>query len=114
MDSQATTAAADFPVAANGQLEVCGTKLCNEHGNPVQLRGMSAHGTQWYAQCLTDGSLDALAHGWRADVLRVSTHVQEGGYETDPARFTDLADSLIRGARARPVRDRRLAHAQSR
>ncbi|MER6150370.1 glycoside hydrolase family 5 protein [Streptomyces hirsutus] len=99
--SQTTTAAADSPVAANGQLEVCGTKLCNEHGNPVQLRGMSTHGTQWYAQCLTDGSLDALAHDWRADVLRVSTYVQEGGYETDPARFTDLADSLIREASER-------------
>ncbi|MEF9908383.1 glycoside hydrolase family 5 protein [Streptomyces sp. P9-A2] len=101
MNSQATTAAADSPVAANGQLEVCGTKLCNEHGNPVQLRGMSTHGTQWYAQCLTDGSLDALAHDWRADVLRVSTYVQEGGYETDPARFTDLTDSLIREASER-------------
>jgi endoglucanase len=86
------------PVAVNGQLEVCGTKLCNEHGNPVQLRGMSTHGTQWYAQCLTSGSLDALATDWKADVLRVSTYVQEGGYETDPGRFTDLADSLVQQA----------------
>ncbi|GGW77007.1 cellulase family glycosylhydrolase [Streptomyces griseoloalbus] len=90
--------AAGTPVAVNGQLEVCGTKLCNEHGNPVQLRGMSTHGTQWYPQCLTGGSLDALAHDWNADILRVSTYVQEGGYETDPAHFTDLADSLIRQA----------------
>ncbi|GAA3191611.1 hypothetical protein GCM10010451_46890 [Streptomyces virens] len=94
----APTRAAATPVAANGQLTVCGTHLCNEHGNPVQLRGMSTHGTQWYARCLTDGSLDALAQDWGADVLRVSTYVQEGGYETDPARFTDLADSLIRQA----------------
>ncbi|CAL9335746.1 glycoside hydrolase family 5 protein [Streptomyces sp. enrichment culture] len=86
------------PVAVNGQLEVCGTRLCNEHGNPVQLRGMSSHGTQWYAQCLTDGSLDALAGDWKADVLRVSTYVQEGGYETNPRHFTDLANSLIQQA----------------
>ncbi|UYQ64467.1 cellulase family glycosylhydrolase [Streptomyces peucetius] len=86
------------PVAVNGQLEVCGTKLCNEHGNPVQLRGMSTHGTQWYPQCLTRGSLDALADDWNADVLRVSTYVQEEGYETDPRHFTDLADSLIQQA----------------
>ncbi|MCX4480594.1 glycoside hydrolase family 5 protein [Streptomyces cellulosae] len=86
------------PVDANGRLQVCGTQLCNQHGAPVQLRGMSTHGTQWYAQCLTDASLDALARDWRADVLRVSTYVQEGGYETDPAHFTALADRLIRQA----------------
>ncbi|MEW2630903.1 cellulase family glycosylhydrolase [Streptomyces sp. NPDC048389] len=90
--------AAGTPVAVNGQLKVCGTKLCNERGNPIQLRGMSTHGTQWYAQCLTGGSLDALANDWNADVLRVSTYVQEGGYETDPQRFTDLADFLVQQA----------------
>lgn len=89
------------PVGVNGRLAVCGTKLCNQYGKPVQLRGMSTHGTQWYAQCLTGGSLDALAKDWNADVLRVSTYVQEDGYETDPQRFTDLAHSLIEQATAR-------------
>ncbi|MEV5933495.1 cellulase family glycosylhydrolase [Streptomyces sp. NPDC052079] len=100
-DPPTDPSASGTPVDVNGQLEVCGTKLCNEHGNPVQLRGMSTHGTQWYPQCLTDGSLDALAEDWRADVLRVSTYVQEGGYETDPAHFTALADSLIEQASER-------------
>ncbi|MBU7598051.1 glycoside hydrolase family 5 protein [Streptomyces sp. P38-E01] len=81
--------------AEHGRLEVCGTKLCGEDGRPVQLRGMSTHGTQWYSQCVTDGSLDALADDWGADVLRVSTYVQEGGYETDPEGFTDLASRII-------------------
>ncbi|MBT2439506.1 cellulase family glycosylhydrolase [Streptomyces sp. ISL-36] len=89
------------PAAINGQLKVCGTKLCNTHGKPIQLRGMSSHGTQWYSQCLTGGSLDALAKDWNADVLRVSTYVQEEGYETDPRKFTDLAHSLIEQATAR-------------
>ncbi|MEV7083740.1 cellulase family glycosylhydrolase [Streptomyces sp. NPDC093516] len=92
---------ADTPAAVNGQLRVCGTKLCNQYGKPIQLRGMSSHGTQWYSQCLTGGSLDALARDWNADVLRVSTYVQEGGYETDPRRFTDLVHSLIEQATAR-------------
>ncbi|WP_424215004.1 glycoside hydrolase family 5 protein [Streptomyces sp. BI20] len=89
------------PVAVNGQLAVCGTKLCNRYGKPIQLRGMSGHGTQWYARCLTDGSLDALAQDWKADVLRVSTYVQEGGYETDPAKYTEIAHRLIEQATAR-------------
>ncbi|MCI3934586.1 glycoside hydrolase family 5 protein [Streptomyces sp. AN091965] len=93
--------AAATPVAANGQLTVCGTKLCNQRGKAVQLRGLSSHGTQWYAGCLTDGSLDALAGDWNADVLRVSTYVQEGGYASDPRKFTDLAHKFIDMASAR-------------
>ncbi|MFF3686971.1 cellulase family glycosylhydrolase [Streptomyces sp. NPDC002187] len=89
------------PVEANGQLKVCGTKLCNQRGNPVQLRGMSTHGLQWYSQCVTSGSLDALATDWNADVLRISLYIQEGGYESDPRRFTDLVHSIIEQATAR-------------
>ncbi|MFW6691015.1 glycoside hydrolase family 5 protein [Streptomyces sp. MAR4 CNX-425] len=83
------------PVADNGLLQVCGTTLCNAQGRAVQLNGMSSHGTQWYEQCLTDGSLDALAQDWEADVLRVSTYVQEGGYESDPERFTAVAQRVV-------------------
>ncbi|WP_031077995.1 glycoside hydrolase family 5 protein [Streptomyces sp. NRRL S-118] len=89
------------PVAANGRLRVCGTKLCNQHGVPIQLRGMSTHGLQWYSRCLTSGSLDALAQDWKADVLRISMYIQEGGYETDPRKYTDLVHSLIEQATAR-------------
>src|SRR5687768_4661713 len=60
---------AQTPVQKNGQLKVCGTKLCNQYNNPIQLRGMSTHGIQWYYQCLTDASLDALAFNWGSDIL---------------------------------------------
>ncbi|MGW7369633.1 cellulase family glycosylhydrolase, partial [Streptomyces sp. NPDC054841] len=89
------------PVEINGQLKVCGTKLCNQYGKPVQLRGMSTHGLQWYSQCVTSGSLNALATDWNADVLRISMYIQEGGYETDPRKFTDLVHSIIEQATAR-------------
>ncbi|MFF3287018.1 cellulase family glycosylhydrolase [Streptomyces sp. NPDC003023] len=89
------------PVGVNGRLEVCGTKLCNQYGNPVQLRGMSTHGLQWYSQCVTGASLDALATDWKADVLRISMYIQEGGYETDPRGFTDKVHALIEQATAR-------------
>ncbi|MBE1458989.1 endoglucanase [Nocardiopsis terrae] len=87
--------AATGPAGEHGQLRVCGLKLCDENGRPVQLTGMSSHGLQWFDHCLTDASLDALAHDWDADVLRVSTYVQEGGYETDPRGFTDRVHELI-------------------
>ena len=89
------------PVEANGQLRVCGRQLCNRAGKPIQLRGMSTHGIQWYANCATAGSLDVLAGEWRADVLRISMYVQEGGYETDPRGFTDMVHEYIELATAR-------------
>ncbi|MBY8875663.1 cellulase family glycosylhydrolase [Micromonospora sp. PLK6-60] len=89
------------PVAVNGQLRVCGVNLCNQYGRPIQLRGMSTHGLQWFAQCYPDASLDALANDWRADLLRISMYVQEQGYETDPAGFTNRVNTLVDKAEAR-------------
>ena len=58
---------------------------------------MSTHGIQWYGwgSCLTEGSLDALANDWKADILRIAMYVQEGGYETNPAAFTAQVSRLI-------------------
>ncbi|ASZ12701.1 cellulase family glycosylhydrolase [Chitinophaga pendula] len=94
---------AQTPVAKNGQLKVVGLKLCNQYGNPIQLRGMSTHGIQWYGwgSCLTEASLDALAYDWGADILRISMYIQEGGYETNPAGFTAQVNRLIEEATER-------------
>ncbi|XVV06923.1 glycoside hydrolase family 5 protein [Actinosynnema sp. CA-248983] len=92
---------AGSPAAVNGQLKVCGVKLCNRHGKPIQLRGMSTHGIQWYARCVKSQSLDALANDWKADVLRISMYIQEGGYETNPRKFTDMVHGYIEEATKR-------------
>jgi endoglucanase len=89
------------PVAANGQLKVCGKQLCNSRGKAIQLRGMSTHGLQWYANCVNDASLDVLAKEWNADILRISMYIQESGYETDPAKFTRMVNDYIEAATAR-------------
>jgi len=95
-DSKETVISNDA-VEKNGQLRVCGTKLCNENGVPIQLRGMSTHGLQWYGWggCITEESLDTLAFGWDADILRISLYVQEGGYESDPSGFTAQVKTII-------------------
>ncbi|MGH3738683.1 MAG: cellulase family glycosylhydrolase [Micromonosporaceae bacterium] len=89
------------PVAINGQLRVCGVQLCNQYGHPIQLRGMSTHGLQWFARCYNDASLDALAYDWRSDLLRTAMYVQEGGYETNPAGFTNQVNALVDEAQER-------------
>ncbi|MFI6124967.1 cellulase family glycosylhydrolase [Streptomyces sp. NPDC051064] len=89
------------PVDVNGQLHVCGVNLCNEHDRPIQLRGMSTHGIQWFDACYDAASLDALANVWKSDLLRISMYVQEDGYETDPAGFTARVNELVDMAEAR-------------
>ncbi|MEV0328699.1 cellulase family glycosylhydrolase [Micromonospora echinospora] len=89
------------PVAVNGQLRVCGANLCNQYGKPIQLRGMSTHGIQWFPHCYNDASLDALAKDWLADLFRISMYVQEDGYETDPAGFTNRVNNLVEEATER-------------
>ncbi|MCP2163704.1 glycoside hydrolase family 5 protein [Goodfellowiella coeruleoviolacea] len=92
---------AGSPVAVNGAVRVCGRNLCDQRGTAIQLRGMSTHGLQWYSQCVNNASLDALAGDWGADIVRLSTYVQEDGYETDPEYFTDLVDRYVEDATAR-------------
>lgn len=89
------------PVAINGQLRVCGVNLCNQYNRPIQLRGMSTHGIQWFANCYNNASLDALANDWKADLFRISMYVQEQGYETNPTAFTNQVNNLVELATAR-------------
>lgn len=91
------------PVTVNGQLKVIGTQLCNEQNQPIQLKGMSTHGLQWYADCLDSTSLDELVNNFKANVIRISLYVQEGGYETDPNGFTHQVNQLIKAASDRGI-----------
>ncbi len=106
-----TADSSDTPVSRNGQLHVCGTQLCNEHNQTIQLKGMSSHGIQWYGwqgsntgkACLTTASLDILANTWKASIMRISMYVQEGGYETNPTAFTNQVNALIDEATRRGI-----------
>lgn len=89
------------PVSINGQLRVCGNQICNQYNLPIQLRGMSTHGIQWYNQCINTASMNALAYDWKADILRISLYVQEGGYETDPVGFRAKVNTIASLAEAR-------------
>jgi aryl-phospho-beta-D-glucosidase BglC (GH1 family)/chitodextrinase len=86
---------AGSPVAINGKLKVTGTKLTNECGNPVQLRGMSSHGIQWFPNCYSGSALDALAGTWKIDVFRVAMYVQEGGYVNNPTYWKGWIDNMV-------------------
>ncbi|ROS23755.1 cellulase family glycosylhydrolase [Cellulomonas sp. PhB150] len=89
------------PLAINGQLKVCGVNLCNQYGKPIQLRGVSTHGLQWFPACYNTTSLNTLANDWKADVLRIAMYVNEDGYVTNPAGFTAKVNDLVDQAESR-------------
>lgn len=52
---------------------------------------------------MTSGSMDALANNFKANVVRLALYVQEGGYETNPAGFTQQVNDLINQAWQRGI-----------
>lgn len=74
-------------VSKNGWLQVVGTQLCNEAGEPIVLRGMSSHGLQWYGQYTGRASIENTAANG-ANVFRVAMYTGEGGYLSQPESMT--------------------------
>ena len=83
------------PVAINGKLSVSGNQMVNECGNAIQLRGMSTHGPQWFENCYTTGSLDALVNDWGIDIFRIAMYVEEGGYVNNPDYWKNWIDNIV-------------------
>lgn len=69
--------------------------LADASGKPIQLRGMSTHGLQWYPQIVNRNAFAALSNDWGANVVRLAMYVGENGYASDPA----LKDKVIEGIR---------------
>lgn len=69
-----------------GVLQIKDGTLCDEHGNAVQLRGMSTHGLQWKSGSwvLTDDAFDVLVNDWQCKIIRLAMYVTEEGYRDNP------------------------------
>ncbi len=58
--------------------------LCDHNGDPIQLRGMSTHGLQWYPEIINDNAFAALSNDWGANVIRLAMYVADDGYASNP------------------------------
>ena len=70
-------------VSYNGNLKVKGTKLQNEKGEDIVLRGMSSHGLQWFGDLITEENIKILKEEWNTNVFRLAMYTEEGGYIQD-------------------------------
>lgn len=77
-------------VSENGKLRVDGTRLVNERGEAVQLRGMSSHGLQWFPQFASEAAIKATAD-YGANLFRFAMYTAEGGYTENRA----VKDTLV-------------------
>ncbi|HEX3047740.1 MAG TPA: cellulase family glycosylhydrolase [Bacillota bacterium] len=91
------TYSASAVVSQNGQLKVVGNRLCNASGSPIQLKGMSSMGLQYYPW--TANTVANLVNDWKVTVVRAANYTAEKGYITDPttmkARVKTVVDAAI-------------------
>lgn len=85
VDGQAEQKASDIPApSVCGRLSVKGSRLVDERGEAVQLKGISTHGLAWFPQYVNEELVGELKRDWKANVLRLAMYTAEsGGYCTD-------------------------------
>ncbi|MEE3663512.1 cellulase family glycosylhydrolase [Brenneria sp. g21c3] len=81
----ALPAKTETPVQTHGQLSIANGKLVDAHGKPVQLRGMSSHGLQWYGKFVNKDAMKWLRDDWGISVFRLAMYTEEDGYISDPS-----------------------------
>jgi len=75
-------------VNCHGKLSVEGVQLIDEHGQAVQLMGMSSHGLHWFPNCYSKESIQHLVERWGINLFRAAMYVGEGGYSEQPSLKT--------------------------
>ena len=76
-----------------GHLQVNGTDLCSQDGQPVQLHGMSSHGLQWYGKYANKDVIKWLRDDWNCQLWRPALYTQ-GAYIGNPVLKQKVIDSI--------------------
>lgn len=66
----------NYGINAHGYLSVQGTQLCDESGQPVQLKGMSTHGIAWYPRYTNAAAMKTIKE-YGANVIRLAVYSDE-------------------------------------
>lgn len=84
----------------NGKLQLKGNQLCNEKGNPIQLKGFSTYNISFCPECVTYESLKSNRDFWGANLVRAAVYVDDQDwnkqtYHKNPAFSKSLVDSIV-------------------
>ncbi len=93
------------PVELHGRLRVSGNQIVGEHGNPVQLMGMSHYWSVWGPQkYYNKEAVGWLVKDWKVDLARASMAVEinqkgeDKGWLFDKERQTAMVEAVIEAA----------------
>ncbi len=89
---------AQTAVEKHGQLRVSGTKIVDQNGTPVQLKGMSLFWSQEIGKYYNYSAIKWLRDDWKCTLTRAAMAVEHGGYLSHPARERAKVDSAISAA----------------
>ncbi|MDG5816148.1 cellulase family glycosylhydrolase [Chitinispirillales bacterium ANBcel5] len=95
----------ETPVELNGALRVDGNRIVGEHGEPVQLKGMSLYWSIWGPQKYYNPRVvNWLVEDWRIDVIRTAMAVEKNltgedvGWIYNRENQTHLVETVIEAA----------------
>lgn len=92
-------AMAETPVERWGQLQVRGAQLCDQHGQPVVLRGVSLGWHNLWPRFYNRGAVKTLANDWHATVIRAAMGVKiEDNYLENPKFALQCMEPVIEAA----------------
>ncbi len=81
-----TVGNAQTPVKRYGQLQVRGSQLCGENGQPVVLRGVSLGWHNLWPRFYNKGAVDELTNKWHVSVIRAAMGIKiEDNYLENPS-----------------------------
>jgi endoglucanase len=87
------------PVKVHGQLQVKGSRLCDEKGSPLVLRGMSFGWHNFWPRFYNPAAVAWLARDWNCSVVRAAMGVEpKGGYKEDPEGSVRKIKAVVDGA----------------
>ncbi len=97
--SHASSAVSESPVKAWGQLQVVGTQLCSEQGQPVVLRGVSLGWHNLWPRFYNKDVVKTLYRDWHATVVRAAMGVKiEDNYLENPSYALQCITPVIESA----------------
>jgi endoglucanase len=95
-------APAGSPVAVHGQLQVDGTQLKDQAGNPIQLKGVSSMWLNWENQPFAESksALEYMRDSWKLTIIRASmgTDVGQGYLSGGESNMISKVETIVQNA----------------
>lgn len=91
-------------VKNNGNLQVIGTQLCNQKGNPIVLHGMSYGWSCFHPSFYNKQTVKWLKKDWNCTVVRVALGIEpDNGYLQNPKASEKLITNVVDAAIANDI-----------